>query len=94
MGTARTAGMEVSVAGRQVGGDVAPEDSKAREAEAGLERLTDWLRGTGWEEEASALTSRTVTGGEPQLPPGPSAVESFERCSSSRPIPFDSPEEP
>ena len=65
MGTARTAGMEVSVAGRQVGGALAPEDSGAREAEAGLERLTEWLSGAAGEDETSALTSRTVSGREP-----------------------------
>ena len=62
MGAARAPGTEVSLAGRRVG---APEDgAEAREAEAGLETLAEWLSGAGGEEETSALTSRTVDGRE------------------------------
>ena len=64
MAAARTAGTEVSLAGQQVGEAGAEEDSEAHEAEAGLDRLTEWLRGAGGEEEASALQSRTVSGRE------------------------------
>ena len=62
MEAARAPGTEVNLAGQRVGASGAPEDFEAREAEAGLERLTDWLRGAGGEEEASALTSRSVSG--------------------------------
>ena len=62
MGAARAPGAEVNIAGQRVGEAGAPEEVEAREAEAGLERLTDWLRGAAGEEETSALTSRTVSG--------------------------------
>ena len=62
MAAARTPGTEVSLAGQRLGAAGAPEDDlEARESEAGLERLTDWLRGAGDEKETAALTSRAVT---------------------------------
>ena len=65
MGAARAPGTEVNVAGQRVDAAGAPEDDpEAREAEAGLDRLTEWLRGAGGEEETSALTSRAVSGRE------------------------------
>ena len=65
MAAARAPGTEVSLAGRRVGAAGAEEtDLDSREAEAGLETLADWLRGAGGEEEASGLTSRTVSGRE------------------------------
>ena len=55
----------MSLAGQRVGAAGTPgDDLDAREAEAGLERLTEWMRGAGGEEEASAFTSRTVSGRE------------------------------
>ena len=62
MGAARAPGTEVNLAGRRVGAGGAPEDDlEAREAEAGLETLADWLRGAGGGKESSAFTSRTVS---------------------------------
>ena len=60
---ARAPGTEVNLAGQRVRAAGAPEDVEARVAEAGLDdTLADWLRGAGGEKEASALTSRTVSG--------------------------------
>ena len=61
METTRAPGTEVNLAGRRVGASGALEE---REAEAGLETLAEWLRGAGGKEEASALTSRTMSGRE------------------------------
>ena len=64
MGAARAPGTELSLAGQRVGAAGAPEDFEAREAEAGLKTVAEWLSGAGGEEETSALTSRTVSGRE------------------------------
>ena len=65
MGATRAPGTEVNVAGQRVGAAGAPEDgAAAREAEAGLETVAEWLSGAGGEEETSALPSRTVGGRE------------------------------
>ena len=63
MEAARAPGTEVNLAGQRVRAAGAPEaGAEAREAEAGLETLADWLRGAGGETETAALTSRTVSG--------------------------------
>ena len=63
MAAAWTAGTELTVGGQRVGAaEAAEDDLEAREAEAGLERLTEWMRGAAGEEETSALTSRTASG--------------------------------
>ena len=64
MGAARAPGTELSLAGQRVGAAGAPEDFEAREAEARLETVAEWLSGAGGKEETSALTSRTVSGRE------------------------------
>ena len=64
MEAARAPGTEVNLAGQRVGASGVPEDFEAREAEAGLETLADWLRGADGETGTAALTSRSVTGRE------------------------------
>ena len=64
MEAARAPGTEMNLAGQRVGASGAPEDFEAREADAGLETLADWLRGADEETETAALTSRTVSGRE------------------------------
>ena len=61
---ARAPGTEVNLAGQRVGASGVPEDFEAREADAGLETLADWLRGADGETGTAALTSRSVTGRE------------------------------
>ncbi|MDE0712818.1 MAG: hypothetical protein OXH60_11875 [Rhodospirillales bacterium] len=61
MEAARAPGMELTLAGQRVGASGALEE---RETEAGLETLAEWLRGADEETEASALTSRAVSGRE------------------------------
>ena len=61
---ARAPGTEVNLAGQRVGASGVPEDFEAREADAGLETLADWLRGADEETGTAALTSRSVTGRE------------------------------
>ena len=62
MGAARAPGAEVNLAGQRVDVSGAPEEFEAREAEAGLETLADWLRGADEETGTAALTSRGVSG--------------------------------
>ena len=57
-------GTEVNLAGQRVGASGAPEEFEARVAEAGLDTLADWLRGTDEETDTAALTSRAVSGRE------------------------------
>ena len=66
MAAARTGGTELTLGGQRIGSGATAEDDAldAAQAEAGLETLTEWLRGAAGEEEASALTSRTVSGRE------------------------------
>ena len=64
MEAARAPGTEVNLAGQLVGASGVPEDFEAREADAGLETLADWLRGADGETGTAALTSRSVTGRE------------------------------
>ena len=64
MEAARAPGTEVNLAGQRLGAAGTPEEVEAHEAEAGLERLTEWLRGAGGKKETTALTSRSVTGRE------------------------------
>ena len=69
----RTPGVEMSLAGRAVGGSAAPEDADARaqaaaeeEARAGLAAMTKWLQGSAQEDrqdgERAGYESRAVTG--------------------------------
>ncbi len=61
MAAAPAPGTQMTLAGQRIGGGATAEDDAAR---AGLDRLSDWLRGAGAEEEATALTSRTMSGHE------------------------------
>ena len=58
----RAAGMELSIAGQRVGAAAAPKSLEAREAEARLDAVSDWLRGEAAEDTARGLGSRAVTG--------------------------------
>ena len=57
----RTPGVELSVAGQRIGGGPALAPSEARDAEAGLEALSDWLRSSVHEDVNNGLASRAVT---------------------------------
>ena len=62
MTAARAPGTELSIAGQRVGAAAAPKSLEAREAEARLEALSEWLRGESAEDTARGLDSREVTG--------------------------------
>ena len=61
MSAPRTPGVEMSVAGQRIGGGPALPSSGARDAKAGLEALSDWLRSSVDEESSSGFASRAVT---------------------------------
>ena len=61
MAAPRTPGMELSVAGQRIGGDPAPVPGEARDAAAGFEALTDWLRSGVDEEGSSGFTTRAAS---------------------------------
>ena len=58
---ARRPGVEVSLAGERIGGVAPPGGSEAREAEARLEALSEWLRGEDDEEDGAGFRSRAAT---------------------------------
>ena len=64
MSAPRTPGLELSVAGQRIGGGPAPAPSGARDAEAGLEALSDWLRSSVDEDVNSGFASRAVSSHE------------------------------
>ena len=61
MSAPRTPGMELSVAGQRIGGGPAPAPGGARDAHAGFEALSDWVRSSVDEDVNSAFASRAVT---------------------------------
>ena len=61
MSAPRTPGVEMSVAGQRIGGGPALAPNGARDAKAGLEALSDWLRSSVDEESSSGFASRAVT---------------------------------
>ena len=61
MSAPRTPGLELSLAGQRIGGGPAPAPSEARDAEGGLEALSDWLRSSVDEDVNSGFASRAVT---------------------------------
>ena len=61
MSAPRTPGLELSVAGQRIGGGPAPAPGGARDTEAGLEALSDWLRSSVDEDVNSGFASRAVT---------------------------------
>ena len=57
-------GMELTIAGRSIGGGAEPEELQDRETEARLEALTGWLKGEPEASEADEFGSRDLTGNE------------------------------
>ena len=64
MTAARAPGSELSIVGQRVGAAADPKSLEAREGEARLEALSDWLRGESAEDTARGLDSREVTARE------------------------------
>ena len=61
MSAPRTPGLELSVAGQRIGGGPAAAPNGARDAEAGLEALSDWLRSSVDRDATSGFASRAVS---------------------------------
>ena len=61
MSAPRTPGLELSVAGQRIGDGPAPAPGGARDTEAGLEALSDWVRSSVDQDVTSGFASRAVS---------------------------------